>query len=176
MAVIELAAQIVWLSVVTAEDNAMVLAAVTVMVPLVVMVPHPPVKVTVYGYVPAVVGAPLILTVLEAKLPATPVGKPVKVAPVAPVVTYVMAVIELDAQIVWLSVATADDNAMVFAGVTVMVPLVVMVPHPPVKVTVYGYVPAVVGAPLILTVLEAKLPATPVGKPVKVAPVAPVVA
>ena len=47
MAVIELAAQTVWLSVVTAEDNAMVLAAVTVMVPLVVIAPQPPVKVTV---------------------------------------------------------------------------------------------------------------------------------
>jgi len=65
---------------------------------------------------------------------------------------------------------------MVFAGVTVMVPLAVMVPHPPVKVTVYGYVPATVGVPLIVTVLETKLPAMPVGNPKKVAPVAPVVA
>ena len=79
-------------------------------------------------------------------------------------------------QTLWLSVATAEDNAMVLAGVTVMVPLAVIVPQPPVKVTVYGYVPATVGVPVILTVLEAKLPATPVGKPEKVAPVAPVVA
>ena len=78
----------------------MVFAGVTVMVPFSVMVPQPPVNVTVYGYVPATVGVPLIVTVLEAKLPATPVGKPVKVAPVAPVVAYVIVVIELDAQIV----------------------------------------------------------------------------
>ena len=154
----------------------MVFAGVTVMVPFSVMVPQPPVNVTVYGYVPATVGVPVILTVFEAKLPATPVGKPVKVAPVAPVVAYVIVVIALDAQIVWLSVATAEDNAMVFAVVTVMVPFSVMVPQPPVKVTVYGYVPTVVGVPLIVTVLAAKLPATPVGNPAKVAPVAPVVA
>ena len=87
-----------------------------------------------------------------------------------------MTVIGFEIQTVWLSVVTADDNAMVLSAGTVMVPLVVIVPQPPVKVTVYGYVPALVGVPVIVIVLEAKLPATPVGKPVKVAPVAPVVA
>ena len=59
---------------------------------------------------------------------------------------------------------------------TVIVPLAMIVPQPPVKVMVYGYVPATVAVPLIVTVLELKTPETPVGNPVKVAPVAPVVA
>ena len=85
-----------------------------------------------------------------------------------------MAVIGFEIQTDWLSVVTADDNAMVLSVVTVMVPFAVIVPQPPVKVIVYGYVPAVVGVPVIVIVLEAKLPATPVGNPEKVAPVAPV--
>ena len=53
----------------------------TVIEPVAVMLPHPPVKVTVY--VPDVVGVPLIVTTLAAQLPVTPAGNPLNVAPVA---------------------------------------------------------------------------------------------
>jgi len=57
-----------------------------------------------------------------------------------------------------------------------MVPVAVTVPQPPVKVTVYVNAPETVGVPLMVTTFDAQLPVTPVGKPVTVAPVAPVVA
>ncbi len=62
----------------------------------------------------------------------------------------------------------------VFAGKTVIVPVDVKGPQPTV-VTVYVNVPVCVGVPLIVTTSEAQLPVTPVGNPVTVAPVAPVV-
>ena len=75
-------------SVPTAEDKAIVLLVVTDIVPVVVILPHPPVRVTVYvnGLPTVVLGEPLIVTTFAAHEPFTPAGKPVTVAPVAPVV------------------------------------------------------------------------------------------
>ena len=120
---------------------------------------------------PLTVGVPLIVTVLFAHEPVTPAGKPVNVAPVAPVVASVILLIALLIHTVWLVPAT-----IVFNGLTVIVPVVVAGGQPPVVVTVYVNVPLTVGVPLMVTVLFAHEPLTPAGKPVTVAPVAPVLA
>ena len=60
--------------------------------------------------------------------------------------------------------------------VTVIVPMAVPFPHPPVSVTVYVEVPATLGVPLIVIVFDDHTPVTPEGNPEKVAPVAVVVA
>ena len=71
------------------------------------------------------------------KVPVTPAGKPENVAPVAPVVLYVMSVIGVFTQTVWLSVPGSEVRVMVvLLGRTVMVPVAVTFPQPPVKVTV----------------------------------------
>jgi len=71
------------------------------------------------------------------KVPLTPVGKPQNVAPVAPVVLYVIGVIAVFTQTVWLSVPGAEVRVMVLLlGRTMMVPVAVTFPQPPVKVTV----------------------------------------
>ena len=82
------------------------------------------------------VGVPLIVATFPAQAPVTPVGKPLKVAPVAPVVEYVMLVMALLTHNVWALVPTAEVKAIVFVGLTVIVPVAVMIPQPPVKVTV----------------------------------------
>jgi len=103
----------------------------------------------------------------------TPAGNPVGVPiPVAPVVVCVIAVRAVLIQ----SVGVEDAALTVLLGVTVIVPVAVTVPQPPVKVTVYVNAPDTVGVPLIVTTFDAQLPVTPVGNPVIVAPVAPVVA
>ena len=62
--------------------------------PVAVIFPHPPVRVTVYPNVPEVgTGVPLIVTVLFPHEPVTPSGSPVNVALVAPVVAYVIFLI-----------------------------------------------------------------------------------
>jgi hypothetical protein len=68
--------------------------------------------------------------VSELNVALTPVGKPVAVPmPVAPVVVCVMVVRALLIQIVGV-----DDAALVvFAGVTVIVPVAFILPHPPVN-------------------------------------------
>ena len=119
---------------------------------------------------PLTVGVPLIVTVLFAHEPLTPAGKPVNVAPVAPVVAIVIGAMAVLIQTVWL-----EPAAIVFNGLTVIVPVVVAGGQPPVVVTVYVNVPLTVGVPLIVTVLFAHEPVTPAGKPVNIAPVAPVV-
>ena len=81
--------------------------------------------------VPAAVGVPLIVTVFAAHEPVTPAGRPVTVAPVAPVVAKAIGAIALLIQTVWLVPA-----AMVLSGLTVMVPVVVAGGQPPVVVTV----------------------------------------
>ena len=68
------------------------------------------------------------------KVPVTPGGKPENVAPVAPVVLYVIGVIAVFTQTVWLSVPGAEVSVML--GCTMMVPVAVTVPQPPLKVTV----------------------------------------
>jgi len=70
------------------------------------------------------------------KVPVTPVGKPENVAPVAPVVLYVIGVIAVFTQTVWLSVPGAEVRVMVLLGCTMMVPVAVTFPQPPVRVTV----------------------------------------
>jgi len=71
------------------------------------------------------------------KVPVTPVGKSENVAPVAPVVLYVIGVIAVFTQTVWLSVAGAEVSVMVLLGRTMMVPVAVVTPpQPPVRVTV----------------------------------------
>jgi len=71
------------------------------------------------------------------KVPVTPAGKPENVAPVAPVVLYLIGVIGVFTQTVWLSVPGAEVRVMVLLGRTMMVPLAVVTPlQPPVKVTV----------------------------------------
>ena len=75
---------------------------------------------------------------------------------------------------VWESVPAADVNETVF-WVTVIEPEAETEPQPPTKVTVKGNVPAAVGVPLIVTTLFDQAPVTPVGNPVKLAPLAPVV-
>jgi len=77
------------------------------------------------------VGTPLIVTVFEAKDPDTPAGKPEKVAPVAPVVANIIAVIVSSTHNVRFWPA-----AIVFRVLTVMVPLAVAGGQPPVVVTV----------------------------------------
>ena len=81
-------------------------------------------------------GVPLIVTTFADQLPVTPVGKLLKVAPVAPVVAYVIFVIAVLIHGVWAFVPTADDKVIVLFGETFIVPVAVIVPHPPVKVTV----------------------------------------
>ena len=123
--------------------------------------------------VPDAVGVPLIVMVLADHAALTPAGNPVGVPiPVAPVVVCVIAVRAVLIQ----SVGVEDAAVTVLFGVTVIVPVAVTVPQPPVNVTVYVNVPDTVGVPLMVTTLDAQLPVTPVGKPVIVAPVAPVVA
>ncbi len=46
------------------------------------------------------------------KVPVTPSGKPENVAPVAPVVLYVIGVIAVFTQTVWLSVPGAEVSVM----------------------------------------------------------------
>ena len=72
-----------------------------------------------------------MVTVLFNHEPLTPVGKPVTVAPVAPVVANAILVIALLIHVVRLIPA-----AIVFNGVTVIVPVVVAGGQPPVVVTV----------------------------------------
>jgi hypothetical protein len=76
---------------------------------------------------------PLIVATFEAQAPVTPAGNPLNVAPVAVVVAYVMPVIAVLMHRVCESVPAADVRAIVFAGVTVIVPVAVTVPQPPVN-------------------------------------------
>jgi len=70
------------------------------------------------------------------KVPVTPAGKPENVAPVAPVVLYVIGVIAVFTQTVWLFVPGAEVRVMVLLGCTMIVPVAVTFPQPPVRVTV----------------------------------------
>jgi len=110
------------------DDALTVLLGVTVIVPVVAAGGQPPVVVTVYANGPATVGVPLIVATFPDHDPVTPVGKPENVAPVAPVVAKVIAVIAVLIQSVGLVPA-----AIVFCALTVIVPVAVTVPHPPVR-------------------------------------------
>ena len=70
------------------------------------------------------------------KVPLTPVGKPENVAPVAPVVLYLISVIGVFTQTVWLFVPGAEVRVMVGLGRTMMVPVAVFTPpQGPVTIT-----------------------------------------
>jgi hypothetical protein len=62
---------------------------------------------------------PLIVATLEAQVPVTPVGNPEKVAPVAPVVAYVILAIAVLMHTVCASVPTAELRVTVFKGFTI---------------------------------------------------------
>ena len=135
-----------------ADVRVIVLTGVTVMVPVAVTVPQPPVSVIVYpNGLPVVVdGEPLIVMFPAEYVPLTPAGSPLNVAPVAPVDVYViLAIAELRQTV---CVLLADVRVIVLTGLTVIVPVAVTVPHPPVKETVYpNGLPVVVdGEPLIV--------------------------
>jgi len=80
---------------------------------------------------PEIAGLPLIVTIFDAQLPVTPAGRPLMVAPVAPVVVYVMPVIVVLIHTVCASVPTAEFKTMVFIGLTIKEPIVDTVPQPP---------------------------------------------
>src|SRR3954467_9791846 len=113
-----------------------------------------------------------MVIVLEPNAAVTPAGKPLAAPiPVARVVVCVMAV-----SAVFIQGFGVDEAAVtVMLSVTVIVPVAFTVPQPPVKVTVYGNETGTLGGPFIVTTLADQLPDTPEGKPLKVAPVAPVV-
>ena len=75
-----------------------------------------------------------------------------------------------------VDVAPSVKIGVLTDGLILIEPEEVELPQPPVKVTMYGKEPDTVGDPLIVTIPVAQVPVTPVGKPVTVAPVAPVVA
>ena len=80
--------------------------------------------------VPDVVGVPLIVIVFDAHIAVTPAGRPVAVPiPVAPVVVCVMAV----KAVLMHSVGVVEAEEAVLDGVTVMVPVAVTLPQPPVS-------------------------------------------
>ncbi len=78
----------------------------------------------------------MIVATFVVQDPVTPAGKPEKVAPVAPVVAYVMLVTAVLMHFVCASVPAADVLVLVLFGVTMIEPVDVTVPQPPVKVTV----------------------------------------
>ena len=86
--------------------------------------------------VPVAVGVPLIVTTLPAQLPVTPGGRPAKVAPVAPVVAYLIVVAAVFTQTVCASVPAAELSAIVLSGVTVTVSVAVVAHWPAVGVNV----------------------------------------
>ena len=79
---------------------------------------------------PDAVGVPLMVIVLLAKLAVTPEGNPVgEPMPVAPVVVCVMGV----KAVLMHNVGVLDAALTVLFGVTVMVPVALTEPQPPVK-------------------------------------------
>ena len=80
--------------------------------------------------VPASVGVPLIVMVLAAHAAVTPDGRPVAVPiPVAPVVICVIGV----SAVLIHNVGVEEAVPTVLAGVTVIVPVALTVPQPPVN-------------------------------------------
>ena len=111
------------------EDGAeAVLSGVTVIVPVALIVPHPPVSGMEYEKVPEAVGVPEMVMVLAFQDAFTPAGSPVAAPiPVAPVVVWVMSV-----RVVLIQRVGVEDGAdTVLLGVTVIVPVALIVPHPP---------------------------------------------
>ena len=79
---------------------------------------------------PAAVGVPLIVIVLDAQVAVTPAGRPVAVPiPVAPVVLCVMFV----SVVLMHKVGVEEAAPAVSSGVTVIVPVAFTLLHPPVS-------------------------------------------
>ena len=71
-----------------------------------------------------------MVIVLDAKAAVTPAGNPVAVPiPVAPVVAWVIAV----NAVLMHKVGVEDATPAVLFGVTIILPVAVILPHPPVK-------------------------------------------
>ena len=80
--------------------------------------------------VPAAVGVPEIVIVLDAQEAVTPAGRPVAAPiPVAPVVVCVIAV----RAVLMHRVGVEEAVLVILSGVTVMVPVAFTVVHPPVS-------------------------------------------
>jgi hypothetical protein len=80
--------------------------------------------------VPAAVGVPLIVTVLDDHAAVTPAGKPTATpTPVAPVVVWVIFI----SATLTHKVGVVDAAVAVLAGVTVIVPVAFTLPQPPVN-------------------------------------------
>ena len=80
--------------------------------------------------VPDTVGVPLIVIVFDAQAAVTPAGKPEGVPiPVAPVVVCVI----LGVKAVLIHKVVVIPAVAVFSGVTVIVPVALTIPHPPVN-------------------------------------------
>ena len=99
-------------------------------------------------------------------MPVTPTGNPLKVAPVAPVVAYVILVIGVLIQTVCDVVAGAEVSVMVLVGFTVTVAVIEGPKQPPastgvmVNVTITGDAVVLVKVPLIFPVPLAAIPVT----------------
>ena len=80
--------------------------------------------------VPDTVGVPLIVIVFDAQAAVTPAGKPEGVPiPVAPVVVCVI----LGVKAALIHKVVVIPAVAVFSGVTVIVPVALTIPHPPVN-------------------------------------------
>jgi uncharacterized membrane-anchored protein len=71
----------------------------------------------------------------ELKLDDKPLGKPETVASIAPIVLYVIGVIGVFSQTVWLFVPGAEVRVMAVLGRTMMVPVAITSPQWPVTST-----------------------------------------
>ncbi len=81
--------------------------------------------------VPDTVGIPLMVIVFPAQVAFTPVGKPIAVPiPVAPVVVWV---IFGDNAVFIHKVGVEDATPAVLSGLTVIIPVALTVPQPPVS-------------------------------------------
>ena len=79
---------------------------------------------------PAAVGVPLIVIVLDAHEAVTPAGRPVAMPiPLAPLVVCVIAV----RAVLMQRVGVEEEEPTVLSGVTVMVPVAFTLPQPPVS-------------------------------------------
>ena len=123
--------------------------------------------------VPDTVGVPLIVMVFDVHDAVTPDGKPVGVPiPVAPVVVCVIS----GDKTALIHEFVVVPGVTVFFGVTVIVPVALTLPQPPIKGMLKVNIPDTVGVPLIVIVFANQVAVTPDGKPVGVPiPVAPVV-
>ncbi len=95
------------------EVKVMALEAETTIDPDAPKKPHPPVRTMLKLNAPETLGVPLMVTTFPEKLPETPAGRPLNVAPVAPVVAYVMSVMAVLMHNVWTLVPTAELSAIV---------------------------------------------------------------